>query len=211
MLNATARPLHILAVLLGIGLIAGCASQSTVAEPPRSSTLTDAQEHARGGRDRTTSASQINLGFGNNKIASEASTANNTTNFLRELAVTRTFLGTTSCPTTATSCMPLRLNITLSPQGIWRMRAIAINTDLAPVSAQGCWYQTGTEPTRIILQNQDHVTVADLSFIHDQQLRINSFNAVRPTLETHLSRQPDVDSISELDNQTGPTCRAAAQ
>lgn len=210
MFKATARPLYMAAVILGLGLMAGCASQSNVSEPPRSSTLSDAQDHARGGRDRAKSASQINFGFGNTQTTDKQA-ATDPSHFLREIAVTRTFLGTTSCPTSSTSCMPLRLNITLSPQGIWRMRAIAVNTDLAPVSTQGCWYQTGTEPTRIILQNQNNVVIADLSFMNDQQLRINTFNAVRPTLETHLSRQPDVDSIAELDNQTGPTCRSSSK
>lgn len=210
MLKQPARPLSIAATLVAAVLITGCASNEPV-EPPRASSLTDAQDHARGGRDRAKSASQLTIGFGNKNIPAQATEATSNPAALRELAITRTFLGTTSCPVgSGTSCMPLRLNITLSPEGLWRMRATPIqHTDTTPVVSQGCWYQTGSEPSRIILQSSNEAVLADFTFVHDHQLRVNIFNSVRPTLETHLSRQPDVDPISELENQTGPICRSA--
>ena len=36
---------------------------------------------------------------------------------------------------------------------------------------------------------------------------INTFNQQRPTLESHLTRQADLDPVSELDGQATPACR----
>ena len=95
----------------------------------------------------------------------------------------------------------------MSPDGVWRMRASDTEQNTPAVISQGCWHQIGAVPTRILLQTQNDTVLADLSFVHDQQVRVNVFNYVRPTLETHLSRQPEVDPITELENQTGPICR----
>ena len=195
-----------LAAVLGLTLfVAGCAYNPQVQEPPRASTLSDAQEQARGGRDRTQARSQLSIGLGQTKPAAAKALA---AGQIRELLEARTFLGTVTCSPADSACMPIRLTITMAPNGLWRMRANHADHGGEPVLSQGCWHQTGTNPTRIILQTQNDTVLADLSFLHDQQLRVNRFNYVQPTLETHLSRQPEVDPISELENQTGITCRS---
>lgn len=204
------RPLSLCAALVSAAFIAGCAQSPTKPDSTaRASTLSDAQEHAQGGRDPNKNPSQWSFGFDNKKPATttthpEVALASGQ---VRELLQTRTFLGTVACAATSSNCTPIRLVVTLSPDGVWRMRANDAEQNSAPIVNQGCWHQIGAVPTRILLQTQNDTVLADLSFMHDQQIRINVFNYVRPTLETHLSRQPEIDSISELENQTGPICR----
>lgn len=199
------RPLTIAALMTAAFFTAGCASNNPPSESSlRSSTLNDAQEHARGGRDRNHTPSQWAFGFGDKKGANTNGIASGQ---VRELLETRTFLGTIACPPANDTCEPVRLVTTMSPDGVWRMRAALIGQNDTPAVSQGCWHQIGDNPTRILLQTQNDTVFADLSFMHDQQLRVNVFNYVRPTLETHLSRQPEVDPISELENQIGPECR----
>lgn len=201
------RPLYLATALTAAVIAAGCSHKPQVQEPQRASSLSDAQEQARGGRDRGQANSQWSFGLGKNKTAESAPEQTVPAGQIRELLEARTFLGTIACPPSDSACMPVRLLTTMSPNGVWRMRASAANTNAEPVISQGCWHQTGTNPTRIILQTQNDTVLADLSFVHDHQLRVNIFNYVKPTLETHLSRQPEVDSVSELENQTGPICR----
>lgn len=198
------RPMGIMIAAATTALVVGCAQTPVSSDAARGTTLGDAQEQARGKRSSQPTSSQIAIGFGAGKDAAvsplEASQ-------LRELLEPRTFLGTVACPNSDTACSPVRFLVTFSPNGMWRARMTAANQDLAPVVSQGCWHQTGTAPSRIMLQTETDTVLADLSFVYDQQLRVNVFNYVKPTLDTHLSRQPEIDSINELANQTGPLCR----
>lgn len=204
------RPLRYAATLVAIGAVAGCAqmpfSGNDASQEKRASTLSDAQEHARGGRDRGHAGSQLSLGFGKTKSeaapAAEAGVVE-----VHELAKPQTFIGTIACGPTTATCVPVRLVITLHPDGVWRLRASDTDQNRTPTVDQGCWHQIGTNPNRIILQTQNDTVLTDLSFSNPNQVRVNVFNYVNPKLETHLSRQPDLDVISELDNQTGPICR----
>lgn len=202
------RPLATLSAVLLIGLVAGCAQTPVQEHSGRASTLSDAQEKARGQRDgsKNKGSSQVAIGFGDKGGVTHAAALPK--GGIRELYEAKTFLGTISCAATHVNCSPVQFTVTLSPSGMWRMRAteISATTPNAAV-AQGCWHQIGREPTRILLETQQQTVLADLSFVHDQQLRVNVFNYVTPTLETHLSRQQDIDGIDELQNQTGPACR----
>lgn len=202
------RPLASMSALLLAGVLVGCAQTPVNDASGRSSTLSDAQEKARGQRDHTknTNTSQLNIGFGDKNVGATAPQL--PSGGIRELFEARTFLGTIPCPSTQANCSPVRFTVTLSPAGAWRMRATETQANQASAVAQGCWYQIGAEPTRILLETSQQTVLADLSFVHDQQLRVNVFNHVSPTLETHLSRQQDIDGIDELQNQTGPNCRS---
>ncbi|GAA5084437.1 MULTISPECIES: hypothetical protein [Paenalcaligenes] len=192
-----------LCTLTTAAVLAGCA-QNPVTSSPRGS-LTEAQDHARGGRDKAKATSQVN--FGLNQPLSQNKADGLTSGQIRELLEPRTFLGTMSCPPADKSCMPVRLVVTMSPEGVWRMRATDITQNVAPVTSEGCWHQIGSNPTRIVLMTQNETVFGDFSFMYDHQLRVNVFNYVRPTLETHLSRQPDIDPIEELPNHVGLNCR----
>lgn len=201
------HPLAFISALLLAGVLAGCAQSPVSDASGRSSTLTDAQEKARGQRDpiKSTNSSQLSIGFGDKNVSTTAPLL--PSGGIREIYEARTFLGTIPCSSTQPNCSPVRFTVTLSPAGVWRMRATETQANQATATAQGCWHQIGSDPTRILLETSQQTVLADLSFVHDQQLRVNVFNYVRPTLETHLSRQQDIDGIDELQSQTGPTCR----
>lgn len=204
------RPLSYAAVLAAALFATGCAQNPITEDSARASTLSDAQEQARGGRDRGHASSQWALGFGDKKSKKTAQAAANEENANRdvfELAKPQTFLGTIACAPSNSTCVPIRLLITMHPDGVWRLRASDMGQTKAPIVDQGCWHQIGTNPNRIILQTQNDTVLGDMSFTNPNQLRINVFNYLTPTLETHLSRQPEVDSVAELENQTGPICR----
>lgn len=200
------RPLSYTAALIAIALAAGCAQAPSTESHTRASTLSDAQEKARGGRDRGHAGSQVSLGFGGSKSATPAKD-NKAVVGVHELTEPQTFMGTIACGPTNTTCIPVRLVITMHPDGVWRLRASGVDQSKTPTVEQGCWHQIGTNPNRIVLQTQNDTVLTDLSFTGPNQVRVNVFNYVNPKLETHLSRQPDLDIIPELENQTGPTCR----
>lgn len=211
------RPLRYAAALATLAFVSGCAympfwgddqdhsSNASTEQDKRASTLTDAQTQARGGRDRAHASSQVSLGFGDSKGATTATPASSS---VAELSQTQTFLGTIACAPTATNCAPVRLVITMHPDGMWRLRAHDAIAKGNPTVAQGCWHQIGSVPNRILLQTENDTILTDLTFSNPNQVRVNVFNYVSPKLETHLSRQPDIDLIPELENQTGPTCRS---
>lgn len=202
------RPLASLSALLLAGVLAGCAQSPINENAGRGSTVTDAQEKAQGPRDRAKhmGSSQLSIPFGQRNLA--PTTPDIPVGGIRELYEARTFLGTIPCAATQSNCAPIRFTVTFSPNGMWRMRATETTPNAGSAVAQGCWYQIGSDPTRILLETSKGTILADLSFMHDQQLRVNVFNYVTPTLETHLSRQQDIDGIDELQNQTGLVCRS---
>lgn len=205
------------ATLLTLSAVVGCAQMpfSGDKEETRATSLSDAQTHARGGRDRHHASSQVELGFGGNATKSQVKEAHNSlrtppTVAVEELTQPQTFIGTIACGPTATACNPVRVVISLHPNGVWRLRAKDMDENRTPTVAQGCWHQIGKNPNRIILQTQNDTVLADLSFSSPNKTRVNVFNYMNPKLETYLSRQPEVDSISELENQTGPVCRSSS-
>lgn len=208
------RPAALTGVVLATLLLAGCAQQR---EPGyyatnTESTLSDAQYQAQG-HSRERAPSQIQLGFGKEaKRAAPAAPAESkpaaNAATVRPLTEAKTFLGTIPCMTSAYACSAARVTITLAPSGEWRSRTVPLGADKAhaPITEQGCWEVVGSSPWRIILQTPNKVTRANLTFANDNVLRVNSINDVKPTLNHHLTRQPDVDAISELANAATLQC-----
>lgn len=189
-------------------LLAGCASQSTPSsyKSSRSDTENDAQNSARAQNNHA--ASQLQFGFGKDAVA-EPRTADQQlieSRQVRELIEPRTFLGTISCSPTDEHCVPLRTTLTTAPSGVWRMRIEAADRSAPTHATGGCWYQVGSHPNRIILQLGNEATLAELSFVNNNQMKVHAFNQQRPTLETLLSRQADLDPISEMDDRAAPQC-----
>ncbi|MGG5143771.1 hypothetical protein [Alcaligenes ammonioxydans] len=200
--------------LLSLVLLAACA-QAPVQPTPnegRDSTQKDALRQAQGS-STARAPSQINLGFGNQEglraitpASAEQAPAAQADHSVAELAEPKTFLGTLSCPPQGGICEPYKISVTLAPAGQWRLRATPLGAGQS-YHKGGCWVPIGTQPTRIALLADNDSTLADLSFVNNNVLRVNTFNQQRPTLESHLTRQADLDPVSELDSQPIPACR----
>lgn len=205
------KPLGALALAL---VLAGCASQrpDSYYEAPRESTESDARSQAQG-RQAAIAPSQIQLGFGGDQSAEQASQAAatpsaNTAIKARPLAEPKTFLGTIPCLTGTTACSATRLTLTLAPSGEWRSRTVFLDTPDAGnnIVQQGCWDVIGTQPLRIVLAMSNDVSKANLTFINDNVLRINMINNIQPTLEYRLTRQADIDGIEEIGQNKPLSC-----
>lgn len=196
--------------------LAGCAQQQQARQQHApESTLTDAQAQARG---RTAGAppSQIQLGFGEDaprqaqspdteaQQADKAAIASQ----VRPLREAKTFLGTLPC-LLGGACEASRVTLTLAPNGQWRARSQPLSAGgTAPAAQQGCWEVTGSSPWRIRLSpGGAESSMASLTFVNDNLLRVNSVNDHQPLLDYHLTRQADIDGITELDAATAPVCQ----
>ncbi|HRL21180.1 MAG TPA: hypothetical protein PLG97_05685 [Alcaligenes sp.] len=203
------RPLS----LVLAALLAACAQTPSQpdANQGRGSTQQDALRNAQG-RDTARAPSQISLGFGDQEGVRAVEPAQPTQeaaplgNAIAELAEPKTFLGTLSCPPQSGACTPSKISLTLAPAGQWRLRTESLGGGQTH-SAGGCWVPIGAQPTRIALLTDKDSTMADLSFLNGNVLRINTFNQQRPTLESRLTRQADIDPIAELDGKPVPACR----
>lgn len=221
--NAVGRPCFRSAVLAAISIFAitGCAQQKQPGyyEPPKESTLSDARTQAKG-RQNTRAPSQLQLGFGNNNeaqqpeenVQNQDGAANESTaqaSVIRPLREPKTFLGTLPCNMTRQSCSASRLILTLAPSGEWRARAQPLDGPLTeqPLLEQGCWKVIGTEPWRIRLETREDATLGALTFEHNNLLRVNSMNNIEASLPIHLTRQADIDGITELNDQPAMNCR----
>jgi hypothetical protein len=206
-------------LLAGVTL-AGCAQQRQPGyyEPAHESTQTDARGQAQG-RDSRQAPAQLQLGFGDNQKAEPAKTDDTTKaaapaptpgpTTIRPLAEAKTFLGTVPCLLNPQSCTAARLTLTLAPSGEWRARTEALDgADKGKATFdQGCWQLVGIEPWRIVLQTPSSATSARLTFINDNLLQVNTLNDIRPSLDYRLTRQAEVDGISDLKNAQPLNCR----
>jgi len=197
--------------------LAGCAQQRTPGyySAERDSTLGDARAQAQG-RGTGHAPSQIQLGFGENapKRQAGAPTAAEQADkaaiaaTVRPLREAKTFLGTLPCLGGAPACPASRVTLTLAPNGQWRARSQPLEGGKASTD-QGCWDVIGTEPWRIVLRAaKSETSRASLTFVNDNMLRVNTVNDLQPTLHYHLTRQPDVDGIDELNGAPAPECGA---
>lgn len=200
------------AALLALAL-AGCAQQKTPGyyAVPQDTTAADAQKAAQGGSGAR-APSQIQLGFGDKQgpraIGSQPTPADETVVKARPLIEAKTFLGTVPCLNGETGCAATRITLTLAPSGEWRSRNVFLN-DQKPsgqVVQQGCWDVIGTQPLRIVLMLKNQASMANLTFVNDNVLRINMINDIRPKLEYHLTRQADIDPIEEITDKTPLQC-----
>ncbi|OXR50801.1 hypothetical protein PuT2_02770 [Pusillimonas sp. T2] len=202
----------LLAVISAVAL-AGCAKQQSPGyyETGPESTLSDAQSQAQG-RNGQRAPSQLQLGFGD---TAEKPTAQPTESApraaaasIRPLLEPKTFLGTTPCLPEGQDCPATRITLTMAPDGEWRARTVQLGTT-NPVTTfeQGCWVVVGTAPWRVLLETDTKATKARLTFQTDNILRIDAINDHRPTLDYHLTRQAEVDGITEMNARPKLNCR----
>jgi hypothetical protein len=201
------------AALLAL-VMAGCAQQKPAGyyDTPHDSTESDALNQAQG-RTSARAPSQIQLDFGNTQEtrkpqATQDQATETATIKARALTEAKTFLGTVPCLVPNSSCSATRVTLTLAPGGEWRSRTVMLdNTDAKNNTAeQGCWSVIGTKPLRILLQLKNETVKANLTFVNDNVLRVNTFNEIQPALDYHLTRQQDLDPIDELASQPALQC-----
>lgn len=121
----------------------------------------------------------------------------------------QTFSGTLPCFHPEMKCSAQRITLSLAPNGRWRARAAYLdqNSQNGPVQAdQGCWRGNMMNPPRLILLNPQGDVRAELAMTSGNSLRLVSINGQNPNLTYTLSRQPDLDTISELDKTPAPNC-----
>ncbi|MGB3289556.1 MAG: hypothetical protein WBA83_09795 [Burkholderiaceae bacterium] len=205
------KPLGALALAL---LLAGCAQQRTpdYYATAHDSTASDAQMQAQG-RSSARAPSQIQLGFGGDQKANKPASAQEAAGEqavvkARPLAEAKTFLGTIPCAAGAAVCSAQRLTLTLAPSGAWRSRAVMLDKPDAKnnIVQHGCWDVIGTRPLRIVLKLNEQASLASMTFLNDNVLRIDMINNATPTLEYRLTRQADIDAINELDAKAPQQC-----
>lgn len=214
-----------ISLVAGTALLAGCAQQRPAGyyDTPHESTLSDAQLQAQGGRG-SRAPSQLQLGFGDEKTkaragADQRDTTDSGTNaqaaeqslsraHARPLLEPRTFLGTVPCLTGDAHCPASRITLTFAPSGEWRARTQLLDTlgSDRPIIQHGCWDITSTDPLRIALQTTSETTPISFEFVTDNVLRITRINDTKPMLDYRLTRQADIDPISELADQAAITC-----
>ncbi len=120
----------------------------------------------------------------------------------------QTFAGTLPCFHPEMKCVAQRVTITISPNGRWRARAAYLgqNNKTSQLADQGCWRAIPQAVPRIVLLNGQGNVRAELGMTSTNVLRLISINGDMPNLIYTLTRQPDLDPINELNNQTSPTC-----
>lgn len=209
MIKTTIKFVSALCAALVLTSCAQSPNQSNYDPQPRAHSYSDTLDHVRG-RGSIHAPSQIQIGRGaldrqGHKTQDQELIKSRE---VRELFEPRTFLGTIPCPPGHSSCQPIRVSLTFAPAGIWRLQAqnATANAGIEHY-AQGCWYRTGAEPTRITLISKNDTVVGDFTFLNDRQLKVNRFNQYEPMLATHLTRQRDIDPIEALDNDPAPECR----
>ena len=143
-------------------------------------------------------------------ISPTAAAANAPTVQSQLIPEAQTFTGTIPCFHSEMRCTAQRISLTLAPNGRWRARATYLERTDAEGGAQieqGCWRAVlMAQPRIVILTSQGNVR-ADLSIISaGNALQLGSINGQVPNLLYTLSRQPDLDSIDELNGRPAPNC-----
>lgn len=121
----------------------------------------------------------------------------------------QTFSGTLPCFHPEMKCSAQRITLSLAPNGRWRARAAYLDQSTQNGSVQldqGCWRGNMMNPPRVVLLNTQGDARAELSMTSNNSLRLISMNGDSPNLTYTLSRQPDLDVISELDKKPAPNC-----
>lgn len=121
----------------------------------------------------------------------------------------QTFSGTLPCFHPEMKCSAQRITLSLAPNGRWRARAAYLDQNSQNGSVeldQGCWRGVLMNPARVILLNLQGDTRAEMAMVGGNSLRLISLNGQNPNLTYTLTRQPDLDVISELDKKPAPNC-----
>ncbi|UOD50205.1 hypothetical protein [Orrella daihaiensis] len=164
-------------------------------EPVQSQSTTVAQA------DGLTPAGQSALA---QKIQQDEVTPQNTL-----FAKPETFFGTLPCFHKDMRCIAQQVTLTLAPNGRWRARVSYLENQQASGGAQtmqGCWRGVLMRPPRLMLLGEDKNVRAELTMTSSQVLQLRSIDGQTPNLTYTLSRQPDLDPISELDGVAAPSC-----
>lgn len=202
---------------VGIALLAlaltACAQTRTPGYYATSSNNTESDARMQAdGRATARAPSQIQLGFGDREGAQPVGAAPKegaAPERLRPLTEAKTFLGTVPCLSDeGGNCPATRVTLTLAPTGEWRARSHSLDASASRPDKveQGCWQVIGAKPPRILLQLGANDSMADLTFVNDNVLRINMFNNIQPKLEYRLTRQANIDAIDELAKKAPLSC-----
>lgn len=215
-------------------LLAGCAQmqqqmqQPGYYKPAAASSTTDAIENAEGpyGTQTIRAPSQIQIGLNRGGDAApipgtSKQTGQSVTRSAQSAAAAAdslqaslfpeplTFAGTLPCFHPEMKCSAQRITITLAPNSRWRARAAYLEQSAqsgTPLADQGCWRVIPQAVPRVILLNPSGNVRAELALSSTNVLRLVSINGDSVNLAYTLTRQPDLDPISELDKKITPTC-----
>lgn len=120
----------------------------------------------------------------------------------------QTYAGTLPCLASGMNCSGQKMVLTLAPNGRWRARLAFVDMAGAtgkPTVEQGCWDATTARPIRVLLTDTKGNTRADFESMGNM-LRVRSMDGQTPNLNYSLTRQPDLDPISELSSAAAPNC-----
>ncbi|MBZ1350380.1 hypothetical protein KZZ10_06945 [Alcaligenaceae bacterium LF4-65] len=219
------------AILVSTLLLSACAQmqQPGYYNLPAASSATDALAQAEGAyaTQAVRAPSQIQFGLNQSAPAQQQAGANQTTTAPAPVAAAnastaaptdtlrselipepQTFAGTLPCFHPEMKCVAQRVTISMSPNGRWRARAAYLGQDnkTSQLADQGCWRATAQAVPRIVLLNSQGNARAELAMTSTNVLRLISINGDSPNLTYTLTRQPDLDPIKELNNQSSPNC-----
>lgn len=214
--------------------LGGCAQmqQPGYYNPPPASSTQDAIQFAEGGtaRQAVTAPSQIQIKLRPNQQGQGQSTTVAQADGLSPegqqvlqseirqdeatpqnalIAQPSTFLGTFPCFHQDMRCTAQQVTLTLAPNGRWRARVSYVENQQASGKAeaiQGCWRGLQMRPPRVVLLDGSKNVRAELTMTSAEVLRLRSVDGKTPNLTYTLSRQPDLDPISELDGVAAPSC-----
>lgn len=225
-------------VLAGATMAAGCAQQRSEGyyNPPRESTVTDAQYQGQGagylplvqapsqlqielkapppGQPRKpapTEEQAAQQAAVADAQAEAAATAAGSTSAAAHALVpqAQTYMGTLPCMSPSAQCAAQRVTLTLAPNGRWRSRSAYLDNagnQATPSTEQGCWDVTSERPPRVFLADASGNQRVEFVVAANNVLRVRSVLGVTPNLNYSLTRQPDLDPIDELSQQPAPKC-----
>lgn len=219
-LNAAQR---ITALVFVSVLATGCVNMTAPGyyDPPKPSSTQDAIMNAEGAgmRQVVVAPSQIQVGWktggvdqltptGQAAIERDVAADEPTTGLITK---PETFLGNLPCFGAGMNCATQRVVVTLAPNGRWRSRITYLEKQQQqsgkPSVAQGCWRSTlSTPPSLLLLDSQKNVRT-ELRMTANNILQVVTIDGNSPSLTYTMSRQPDLDPISELDQTPAPVCR----
>lgn len=229
------KTVSLMGALLGFAVIgAGCAKQQTSGyyDPPGESTITDAQSQGAGAgyRQILRAPSQLQIELkpdapikprpgeplddAKSTIASDNTTSplptvNARTSAQNLVPQAQTYMGTLPCFAPGLNCDVQRITLTLAPNGRWRGRSATLDTEPQTTKSyveQGCWDATDERPSRVRLMDISGNLRAEFVVTAHNVLRVRSVGGHSATLNYTLTRQPDLDAIDELSQQTIPNC-----
>lgn len=220
--------LRMTGLILTSALAIGCAQTSAPGyyDPPKASSTQDAIRSAEGAgaRQVVTAPSQVQItwrtGGNDKKSSTDGLTAAGQADLDREASadstpaglITKpeTFMGNLPCFAPGMNCSTQRFVLTLAPNGRWRSRITYFEQQQISgqaSSAQGCWRSTLAKPPSLLLLDADKNVRSELRMTANDVLQIVTIDGDSPSLTYTLSRQPDLDPISELDEKPASVCR----